>query len=137
MANAKSYKLYMHEYTTQPFDLVNNEQYTFHKLYIDGECQIDSFLEAIENSSDKSEKNALARIIGNMSIISDRIKLPKTKFRHIEISERNDVFEFKHDTLRIYVMFQRPDMFVVFGGFKKNQKKDIKNIARRVAEFRK
>ena len=125
----------MHEFTTQPFDLVNNVQYTFHKLYIDGECQIDSFLDAIETGGSKTEKNALARIIGNMSIISDSIRLSDKKFRHIEEIGRKDVFEFKHETLRIYVIMQRPDMFVVFGGFKKNQKKDIKNLARKISGF--
>ncbi len=126
----------MTEYTTQSFDLVHNQQYEFRKLYIDGECQFDEFMKTIERNGNKKEITAFASIIAYMNMFSDSILLPKTKFRHIESVGRNDVYEFKKDNIRIYVVMQRPNVYVVLGGYKNSQKKDIKNLARKVADFK-
>ncbi len=125
----------MADYFTKPFELVHNPQYQFHKLYIDNECQFDTFMKDIEMNGNKKELASFASIIAYMDAISDLIMLPKTKFRHIENAGRKDVFEFKKDNLRVYVIMQRPDVYIILGGYKNNQKKDINTIARKATGF--
>ncbi len=126
----------MYEYTTQPFDLVNNFRYKFHKLYINGKCQIDGFIEDVEKSSSKKDKGSLKSIFNYMDNFSDNLRLPSSKFRHIEIANRYDVFEFKKDAVRVYVILQRPDVFIVLGGYKNNQDKDISKLSKLISEFK-
>lgn len=99
----------MPEYKTVKYDDVNNPQYSFYKLIIDGVCHFDEFLQGIDkNSADRKVYNAIIRY---MDSITDQIRLPRTKFRQIEDSGRSDLFEFKKDRIRIYVIKQRPDFF--------------------------
>lgn len=125
----------MDKYSTRPFDLVCNTQYEFQKLYVDGVCQLDSFIDFINNHSDKRFRNYLASIIHYMDNFSDHCLLPKEKFRPIYETGRPDVFEFKREKIRIYVIKQKPNIFVVLGGLKVNQDKDIAKIKRLLSEF--
>lgn len=56
--------------------------------------------------------------------------LPKTKFNHIVGGKNNpgNVFEFKKNNIRVYVMLKDPDVIVILGGFKNSQKKDIERV---------
>lgn len=121
---------------SEKFEPVNNSQYKFHKLYIDGVCQIDEFIEEINTNGSKQERNAIIRIIAYMSIFSDQVMLPKTKFRQIQSSVRKDIFEFKYDSIRVYVLKQKPDIYVVLGGYKKSQTKDIKRLEKDIKNFK-
>lgn len=125
----------MYTFTTLPFDLVHNPQYEFHKVVINGQCLIDDFINHINERGNKKEKSALASIISNMDMLTDRTMLPKEKFRPIKNMGRDDVFEFKKDSLRIYIIKQRPNVFVILGGYKTKQDKDINKLARLVADF--
>lgn len=58
-----------------------------------------------------------------MDCLTDQIRLPRTKFNHIDDNHRSDIFEFKKDRLRVYVIKQKPNVFIVIGGFKGNQKR--------------
>ena len=123
----------MSEYCIKPYEDVNNPQYNFHKLYIDGVCQYDDFLEEIErNANDKKLFNGIIRY---MDCISDQVRLPKTKFNHIVSNDRSDIFEFKKDRLRVYVIKQKPNFFIVIGGYKGTQKNDIDNLKSRIKDF--
>ena len=106
----------MSEYSIKPYEDVNNPQYNFQKLYIDGVCQYDDFLKEIERNA--NDKKILNGIIRYMDCISDQIRLPKTKFNHIVSNDRSDIFEFKKDHLRVYVVKQKPNFFIVIGGYK-------------------
>ena len=55
-------------------------------------------------------------------------KLPKEKFRPIKSIKRKNVYEFKKNNIRVYVLMQEPDMFVILGGYKADQKKDIHKV---------
>lgn len=115
------------------FDLVNNVEYTFYKLTIDGDCPLDDFLQEVEADPDCSA--AFKRIIAMMDVFSKHIKLPKTKFRQIKGVNRSDLFEFKYKNLRVYVVLCTPDVFVVCGGLKRNQEKDIQRLKRQLRDF--
>lgn len=123
----------MSKYSIRPYEDVNNPQYNFHKLYIDGICQYDDFLKEVERNA--NDKKLLNYILRYMDCISDQIRLPKTKFNHIESKDRSDIFEFKKDRLRVYVIKQKPNFFIVIGGYKGRQKNDIDNLKSRIKEF--
>lgn len=123
----------MHEYMTVPYEDVHNPQYKFYKLHIDGVCQFDEFLMQLEKN--KSDKKLFFYIIQYMDGITDQNRFPKTKFNHIEDNDRSDIFEFKKDHLRVYVIKQKPNMFIVLGGYKNSQKKDIRTLKSKVKDF--
>ena len=123
----------MPEYSTVPYDDVRNPQYTFHKLIVDGVCYFDEFLQEIDqNVIDKKLFNYIAHY---MDSITDQNRFPASKFNHIEDNDRSDLFEFKKDRMRVYVIKQRPNFFIVIGGFKSTQKKDIKKFKSLIKDF--
>ncbi len=95
---------------------------------------VDSLMKEIETNAQL--KKDFAAIVRYMEMLSDRILLPKEKFRHIESDERSDLFEFKKGILRIYVIKQKPDVYVVCGGLKTNQKKDIQSFKKKIKDFK-
>ena len=123
----------MSDYSITPYDDVNNPQYSFYKLYVNGVCQFDDFLKEIERN--KSDKKLFSYIIRYMDCMTDQIRLPKTKLNHIESNDRTDIFEFKKDRLRVYVLKQKPNVFIVIGGYKATQKKDISVLKSRIKDF--
>lgn len=123
----------MSDYETKPCEDVNNPQYKFYKLYVDGVCQFDQFLDDI--SKNVADSKLYSYIIAYMDNLTDGNRFPSTKFNHIEDSRRNDLFEFKKDRLRVYVIKQKPDIYIVVGGFKGSQKKDIKLLKSLIKDF--
>ena len=123
----------MSDYSITPYDDVNNPQYIFYKLYVNGVCQFDDFLKEIERN--KSDQKLFSYIIRYMDCMTDQIRLPKTKLNHIESNDRTDIFEFKKDRLRVYVLKQKPNVFIVIGGYKATQKKDISVLKSRIKDF--
>lgn len=122
-------------YEIKDFDLIDNEQCHFHKLLINGTCQIDDFIQSTKKNS--QETNIIAKILGRMEEFNPNELLPKTKFRHIDGGKkyRKDVFEFKEKNIRIYVILIKPDVYVVYGGYKKNQEKDIRRLMMQINQF--
>ena len=61
----------------------------------------------------------------------------KEKFNHIQGGkyDRKDVYEFKKDKLRVYVILIKPNVYVVYGGYKKEQQKDIARIFNAINTF--
>ena len=41
---------------------------------------------------------------------------------------KENVYEFKKNDIRVYVILERPDVFVILGAYKSNQDLDIKKI---------
>lgn len=124
----------MTEYRAEEFSLVRSKQYTYYKLYINGVCQFDEFMDEI--SKNAKYKEWFGHIVALMEFVSDQNMLRKNKFRQIQDVGRDDVFEFKKGDLRVYVIKQRPDMYIILGGYKNNQKKDIKLLKTRVKDFK-
>lgn len=124
----------MKDFKTERFDLVQNNQYNFYKLYVDGVCQFDTFMSEIE--SNKRYMDWFGYIIRFMEAISDQFILKEHQFRHIESNDRNDIFEFKKELLRVYIVKQKPNIYIIFGGFKANQSNDIKKVKKLVNEFK-
>lgn len=124
----------MHEYSSIIYEVVHNPQYTYHKLIVDGKCPFDEFLSNIERN--KNDLRYFKSIINLMDNLTDANMLPKTKFRHIETRQRSDIFEFKKENVRVYVLKQKPDIFIILGGTNKGkQGKDIDRVKSLVSDF--
>ena len=123
----------MPEYSTKLFDLTNNPNYTYYRLFVDGKCEFDDFLQEVnKNVADKKNMNA---IIAYMDSLSAQL-LPSIIYNHIESGERHDLYEFKKKNLRVYVIDQRPKIYIVMGGYKSTQKKkDIPRLIRKTKDF--
>lgn len=61
--------------------------------------------------------------------------LPKEKFRLVENLGRNDLFEFKKNNIRVYVIKKEPDMLVVLGGSKNTRQADYKWMKKALKDF--
>lgn len=122
----------MHEYELAPVENVRNDSFSFYKLIIDGRCPYDEFCDEMWNGPNKG---VMAGLISQMDNFGHTL-LPKTKFRKIE-DAGDDIFEFKRHTLRIYVRKKEPNIYIILGGVKTNQKKDIARIRRIVKDYEK
>ena len=107
-------------------------------MLIDGKCQFDEFASEAEKIA--TNKKSLANIYYRMDSFDPDLKQPKEKFNYIEgrKHDRKDVYEFKKDQLRVYVILIKPNIFVVCGAIKKDkkdQKRDIKRLFNAVNAF--
>lgn len=126
----------MTEYTTAIFEDVRNENgFRFFKLRINGKCQFEEFYNDIrENHRNSQDNRNLDKIIALMDFYGVTL-LPKEKFRMIKDGSRSDVFEFKAKNIRVYVVIHRPEVYIVMGGYKANQEKDINRLLLRIKGF--
>lgn len=120
-------------FKTEIFELIKNTNgYTYYKLYINEICQFEEFCQTIKRVP-RDEKSLLA-IFAYMEEYGTQL-LPDKKFRQIKGINRSDIFEFKKDKIRIYVVVQKPDVYIVMGGYKPNQQRDIKILKNKLKEF--
>jgi hypothetical protein len=125
-------------YSIQEFDIIHNQKCHFYKLLIDGKCQFDEFVSNAEKIA--TNKKCLANIYSRMDSFDPDQKLPKEKFNHIEGGkyDRKDVYEFKKDQVRVYVILIKPNIYVICGAVKKGKKDqqiDIKHLFKAVNAF--
>lgn len=114
-------------YTVKEIDIVRNTNgITFYKMLFDDKCLFDDFVEA--TNSVKADKEHFASMVAWLDCYSPHLLMPRTRINHIDDVGRSDVIEFKKDNLRIYAIAQKPNIFVILGGYKTDQKKDIKHI---------
>lgn len=122
----------MAEYKTEILKLVNNPNYTYYKLYVDGKCNFDEFYNEVARNV--ADMKSMTAIIAYMDSLSAQM-LPSTIYNYIHDNGRSDLYEFKKKNLRVYVIDQRPNIYVVMGGYKGSQKRDIANFKEKVKEF--
>lgn len=114
---------------TKKYDIIQNKEYNYHKLYVDGKCRFDDFA----NDVTGREESSLKSIYTMMEMYSSEISFPKTKFNRIkgikvEGKELTNIYEFKKDNIRVYLIKHKPNMYIILGGIKTKQKSDIKKI---------
>lgn len=117
----------MDEFYLTLFDDVSNPNSDFYLLYKNGRCYFEEFVESLKQKSDLDELDKIRALMD-----SDISRLPPSKYRHIigNKYDRKDVYEFKSKHLRIYVIKKNPDFYLILGGYKKGQEKDISKIFR-------
>ena len=109
--------------------VMRNGKVRFYKLLEDGSAQIDAFYEEItKNERLKKEFN---EIVSCMNYVAEsNAILPKKKLNSIKDGKKEIALEFKKDILRVYCFKKEMDFFIVMGGYKKDQKKDIEGLKR-------
>lgn len=112
------------KYETRRFEPVNNAEYDFYEVSVNGKYLCQRFLDEIKEERDKKK---LFKIYAYMDSFSS-IFLPSSKFRQIKGLRRKDVYEFKNKDIRVYVLMKKPNIFVILGGYKGTQDKDINRI---------
>lgn len=106
---------------------------SFYKLEKDGICQIDEFYDEV--CKDKTHEREMTKILAMMNYMAEYdVLLPKEKFRPIEDGGEVAGYEFKNGTLRIYCVKKNPNVVVILGGYKKEQKKDIRKLVATIKE---
>lgn len=106
--------------------------YTYYKLYVNNKCYFDEFYEEVMDRV--NEKKDMDAIVSLMDDLGAQM-LPSVKFNYIHDPKRNDLYEFKKNKLRVYVIKQKPCIYVVMGGYKNNQKADIEKFKKRIKDF--
>ena len=120
-------------YKSRLFDLVKNRNgYTYYKLYINDVCPFEKFCQDVKKVP-RDEKSLIA-IFSMMEMFGAQL-LPNTKFRQIKGIDRTDVFKFKKNTVRVYVVKQTPNVYLVMGGYKGTQDKDIERLKAQLKKF--
>lgn len=125
----------MTTYATTLFSLIKSDEFVYYKLIIDDVCYYDLFEEELRKS--KRDFGSLKGVLGMMERFSSKVLLPKSKFRRILDVGRGDVYEFKKDAVRVYVILQKPNIYVVTGSRKNDQSKTIKRMGKRIKDFKK
>lgn len=111
----------------------SNGRLKFYKLLENGKAQIDSFSDEV--CADKKLEKDFNVILAFMNIMAENdIFLPKEKVNSVKDGNKEIAIEFKKNDLRVYCVKIIPKVFVVFGGYKKNQKNDIKKLKRLLKE---
>lgn len=125
----------MTTYSIVPFDVISNMNgYVYYKLLIDGVSHYDAFVEELKRLP--NEQRSLRKVLTLMEMISPNVLLMKNKIRQIKGTGRTDVYEFKDPPcVRIYVVLNKPDIYIVAGGLKKNQEATIKRITKLLKNF--
>ena len=107
----------------------------FFKLVIDGKCWFDDFYE--QQLKDIKHASELKSILTLMDYMAEtNCMLPKEKFNSIKQGGNVIGYEFKKNELRVYCIKPFSNVVVVFGGYKKNQKHDIKKLQVIVEEIK-
>lgn len=114
------------KYQVRKFEPVNNSSYQFFEVAVNGKFQFQEFVDNLKDEQRNLKK--LNAIYGYMDSLSPSNLLPKTKFRSIKCKKCKNVYEFKKNDIRVYVILERPDVFVILGAYKSNQDLDIKKI---------
>lgn len=105
----------------------------FCKLFKDNRCFFDDFVNSIRgNSNDYKSFVSLVAIMDFMA--ENDSKMPSKKFNSIKKGKNVIGYEFKKDDLRVYCVKKEPNVIVILGGYKKNQKKDIDKFIRLISD---
>ncbi len=121
-------------FAQEKIDEVKEGKLVFYKLRVDGICLYDEFCEKMEKNPSCLKSLNMIRAYMNFIAESDKI-LPKAKFNSIK--EKNNVigYEFKHKELRVYIVKREPNVYVVLGGIKSSQEKDIAKLKKITKDF--
>ena len=96
------------------------------EVAVNGKFQFQEFVDNLKD--ERRDLKKLNAIYGYMDSLSPSNLLPKTKFRAIKSKKCKNVYEFKKNDIRVYVILERPNVYVILGAYKSNQDLDIKKI---------
>lgn len=114
------------KYKEKIFEPINNKTYEFREVSVNGRFLFQEFIDNLKDTPKDMKK--IMQIYAYMNEFSPSNLLPKTKFRQIKGVKRDDVYEFKKDDIRIYVIKRYPSIFIILGAYKGTQDKSINRI---------
>ena len=115
----------MSKFALKDIESINGKQ-TFNQLEVNGQKQLDN-LEA--DLSDTTYISEFKTLLTYMEYTANNKTLPQTKFKDITPKKQQvKEYEFKSKHLRVYAIQQVNGKIIVLGGFKNNQKEDIKKF---------
>lgn len=114
------------KYEEKIFEPINNKTYEFREVSVNGRFLFQEFIDNLKDPPKDMKK--IMQIYAYMNEFSPSTLLPKTKFRQIKGVKRDDVYEFKKDDIRIYVIKRYPSIFIILGAYKGTQDKSINRI---------
>ncbi|MBD5424664.1 MAG: hypothetical protein HDR45_00520 [Bacteroides sp.] len=119
----------MSEYSKKPTDGIRNKQYSFYTIYVDGKSPFEDFCASLKQTRDISN---LKKLYAIMDRFGDNL-VGSTMVNHIHGAkyDRDDVYEFKKDNMRIYFALMKPNVMLLLGGFKGKQEKSIETVFRK------
>lgn len=118
------------------YDVIHNMNgCVYYRLIIDGVSHFDRFVEQLERLP--NERKSLKKVLALMERYSPSILLPKERFRQIKGLKREDVYEFKDPPCaRVYVVIQKPNIYLVDGSTKNTQEATISRVGRLLKDFK-
>lgn len=100
---------------------------SFYKVLISGVCLFDEFCKKTAKSTEGKKK--LTKIYSFMNYMAENNNsLPESKFNSIKNKQKVFGYEFKEKDIRIYVLKKDPNVYIVLGGYKKNQNSDVDTL---------
>lgn len=124
----------VNNYEIRPFEIINNKTYRFYETSVNGRYLFEEFCDGLKD--EVRDKKKLANIYAYMDMLGPQIMLPKTKFRFIGDKKMPNLFEFKKDDIRVYVIKQAPSVYIVLGGYKGRQDLDIERVKNLFKDFK-
>lgn len=121
------------KYEEKIFEPINNKTYEFREVSVNGRFLFQEFIDNLKDTQKDMRK--IMQIYAYMNEFSPSTLLPKTKFRRIKGVKRDDVYEFKKDDIRIYVIKRYPSIFIILGAYKGTQDKNINRIDKLFDDF--
>lgn len=108
-------------------DLIHNRGgFVFYKLLQGKSCQFDEFIDEVQKNP--LHRSELAKLVRWMESYGTTAGFPPKYYRQIKGIGSKDVYEYRDKVLRIYVKVISPDVIIILGGYKKNQKLDIERL---------
>jgi|SRR6056297_4078965 len=125
----------MTKFTLKKIEEIEGKQDIF-KMEIDDTCLFDEFENDIENKGQYEQE--LYSIYSLMEDVANNKLLPKQKFRDITINKKDSLkeYEFKSKHLRVYAIKTKEGKVIILGGYKNNQKRDIKKLRNIKANYK-
>ncbi len=119
----------MPTFDLREIEAIQKGKLRFLKLVEPKYCRFDEFVYNIRKGKQTNFTKELNTIFSRMQIMAEKDQImPSTWFKPVKDRGRAVAYEFKTKSLRVYCVKKEPDVIVVLGGFKKNQKKDIAQL---------
>ena len=115
-------------------DVVRNGKLIFYKLLRNNVDLYQDFCEDICKDAILSKE--LNIIHTYMNLLADsNLQLPTAKFNSIKHGKNVVGHEFKSKHLRVYVIKEDPNVYVILGGMKTTQKSDVSKFKKFIKEY--
>lgn len=116
----------MSKYALKRVDVVKGRIRIF-KLLINQECEFDTFCGILLNGK---KKDVIVSVYATLEAYANLTMLPQSRFKELSRPKSDPIkdYEVKSGNYRVYLFKDTDGSVVVFGGLRKNQKKDIKRF---------